>query len=170
MTVRVNVLYLFGEYGAISLEDFQRSVLEIGIHSGFGDEWLQIGGIKLFADGIPQTKTAWLNEDYPDGGNGSLVIPGATAEERVQELAEMIVFAHTHGFQCGIHVIGDRAITACIDGFERAQREMACGPASLPRPLRPGHARRHAADGEAGRWAAAPSRSSSGCSPTSSTR
>ena len=84
MTVRVNVLYLFGEYGAISLADFQRSVLEIGIHSGFGDEWLQIGGIKLFADGIPQTKTAWLHEDYPDGGNGSLVIPGATPEERVR--------------------------------------------------------------------------------------
>ena len=123
MTVRVNVLYLFGEYGAISLADFERSVLEIGVHSGFGDEWLKIGGIKLFADGIPQTKTAWLNEDYPDGGNGSLVIPGATPEERAEELARMIVFAHKNGFQCGIHVIGDRAITACIDGVERAQRE-----------------------------------------------
>ena len=65
MTVRVNVLYLFGEYGAISLEDFQRSILEVGIHSGFGDEWLQIGGIKLFADGIPQTKTAWLQRGLP---------------------------------------------------------------------------------------------------------
>jgi predicted amidohydrolase YtcJ len=125
MTVRVNVLYLFGEYGAISLKDFQRSIQEIGLHSGFGDEWLQIGGIKLFADGIPQTKTAWLNEDYPDGGNGSLVLPGATAEERVEELAKMVVYAHLHGFQCGIHVIGDRAITACIDGVERAMREKA---------------------------------------------
>lgn len=123
MTVRVNVLYLFGEYGAISLKDFQRSIQEIGVHSGFGDEWLKIGGIKLFADGIPQTKTAWLNEDYPDGGNGSLVIPGATPEERAEELAQMIVFAHKNGFQCGIHVIGDRAITACVDGVERAQRE-----------------------------------------------
>jgi hypothetical protein len=121
MSVRVNVLYLFGEYGAISLRDFQRSILEIGIHSGFGDEWLQIGGIKLFADGIPQTKTAWLYEDYPDGGNGSLVLPGATEEERREELINMIVFAHTRGFQCGIHVIGDRAIEACVDGFAKAQ-------------------------------------------------
>ncbi len=123
MTVRVTVLYLFGEYGAISLKDFQRSILEIGLHSGFGDEWLQIGGIKLFADGIPQTKTAWLNDDYPDGGNGSLVLPGATEAERVEELTKMIVFAHNHGFQCGIHVIGDRAITACLDGFARAKQE-----------------------------------------------
>ncbi len=37
----------------------------IGIHSGFGDHWLKIGGMKLFADGIPQTGTAWMNEDYP---------------------------------------------------------------------------------------------------------
>ena len=123
MTVRVNVLYLFGEYGAISLKDFQRSVSEIGIHSGFGDEWLQIGGIKLFADGIPQTKTAWLREDYPDGGNGGLVLPGATEQERCEELANMIGFAHKHGFQCAVHAVGDRAIEACVDGFVRAQRE-----------------------------------------------
>ncbi len=123
MTVRVNVLYLFGEYGAISLKDFQRSILEIGIHSGFGDEWLKIGGIKLFGDGIPQTKTAWLSEEYPSGGHGGLVIPGATPEDQVRELTEMIGVAHEHGFQCAIHVIGDRAITACIDGIERAQRE-----------------------------------------------
>jgi predicted amidohydrolase YtcJ len=122
MTVRVNILYLFGEYGAISLKDFQRSILEIGIHSGFGDEWLQVGGIKLFADGIPQTKTAWLREDYPDGGNGSLVLPGATEQERCEELANMIVFAHRHGFQCAIHAVGDRAIEACIDGFAQAVR------------------------------------------------
>jgi predicted amidohydrolase YtcJ len=123
MTVRVNILYLFGEYGAISLRDFQRSILEIGIHSGFGDEWLQVGGIKLFADGIPQTKTAWLREDYPDGGNGSLVLPGATEQERCKELANMIVFAHRHGFQCAIHAVGDQAIEACMDGFAQAVRE-----------------------------------------------
>lgn len=123
MTVRVNILYLFGEYGAISLADLRRSIEEIGIHSGFGDDWLQIGGIKLFADGIPQTKTAWLSEEYPDGGKGSLVLPGTTEEERVAELTHMIRFAHTHGFQCGIHVIGDRAISACIDALARAQEE-----------------------------------------------
>jgi predicted amidohydrolase YtcJ len=121
LTVRMNLLYLFGSYGAISLKDFEKSIPEIGIHSGFGDEWLKIGGIKLFADGIPQTKTAWLREDYPDGGNGSLVLPGATDEERCEELARMIEFAHRHNFQCAIHAVGDRAIQACVDGFVRAE-------------------------------------------------
>ena len=121
LTVRMNLLYLFGSYGAISLKDFEKSIPEIGIHSGFGDEWLKIGGIKLFADGIPQTKTAWLGQDYPDGGNGSLVLPGATDEERCEELSRMISFAHRHNFQCAIHAIGDRAIQTCVDGFVRAE-------------------------------------------------
>jgi predicted amidohydrolase YtcJ len=121
LTLRLNILYLFGSYGAISLDDFKESVPTVGIHSGFGDEWLRLGGIKLFADGIPQTKTAWMGEDYPDGGNGSLVMPGATADERRQALSDMVAFAHKNRFQCAIHAVGDRAITACIDAIVRAQ-------------------------------------------------
>ena len=123
MTLRVNIMYLFGSYGAISLEDFEEAIPVLGIHSGFGDEWLQIGGIKLFADGIPQTKTAWVSEEYPGGGFGSLVMPGATDEERRQQLMSMIAFAHRNGFQCGIHAVGDRAIEACVDGIIKAQEQ-----------------------------------------------
>lgn len=123
LSLRVNFLYLFGKYGALSLADFKEAIPLLGVHSGFGDDWLKIGGVKLFADGIPQTKTAWLHEDYPDGGNGGLVMPGATEEERREELLSMIAYAHKSGFQCGIHVIGDRAIEACIDGVLKAQQE-----------------------------------------------
>ena len=48
----------------------------LGFHSGFGNEKLKIGGIKIFADGIPPNRTAWVSKDYVGGGNGSLVIPG----------------------------------------------------------------------------------------------
>ncbi len=123
LTLRVNILYLFGSYGAISLKDFEETIPALGIHSGFGDEWLKIGGIKLFADGIPQTKTAWMHEEYPGGGNGSLVMPGATDQERQEQLISMIAFAHKNGFQCGIHAVGDRAIETCIDGFLNAQEQ-----------------------------------------------
>ena len=123
LSVRMNILYLFGTYGAISFADFEKSIPIVGIHSGFGDEWLKIGGIKLFADGVPQTKTAWLHEDYPDGGNGGLVMPGATEKERYDELLKMVAYAHKNGFQCAIHAVGDRAIEACIDAFLRAQEQ-----------------------------------------------
>ncbi len=123
LSVRMNILYLFGTYGAISLADFEKSIPVVGIHSGFGDEWLKIGGIKLFADGVPQTKTAWLHEDYPDGGNGGLVMPGATEKERYDELLKMVAYAHKNGFQCAIHAVGDKAIEACIDAFLGAQEQ-----------------------------------------------
>jgi len=123
LTLRVNILYLFGSYGAISLADFEHSLPLVGIHSGFGNEWLKIGGVKLFADGIPQTRSAWVSEPYLDDGYGSLVLPGASEEERHQELVNMIVFAHKLGFQCGIHAIGDRAIQSCVDGFTKAETQ-----------------------------------------------
>ena len=123
LSVRINVLYLFGNYGALSLEDLEESLPTVGERSVLGDEWLKAGGVKLFADGIPQTKTAWMHEEYPDGGNGSLVVPGATEQERHDHLAGMIVFAHRHGFQCGIHAVGDRAIRSCVDGFLKAQEQ-----------------------------------------------
>ena len=123
LTLRVNILYLLGEYGACSFKDFQQIIPYIGIHTGFGNEWLRIAGIKMFADGIPTIKTAWMYEEYVGGGNGSLVLPGETDDERCNELIKMIIYAHKHGFQLGIHSIGGRAVRACIDGFIKAERE-----------------------------------------------
>jgi predicted amidohydrolase YtcJ len=127
LKVRVNVLYLLGDYGSCSLADLRAVLPGLGFHSGFGNEKLKIGGIKIFADGIPPNRTAWVSNEYIGGGNGSLVIPGSSDEERSRELASMIRFAHDHGFQVGIHSIGDLAIQAAIDGFVKAETEAPRG-------------------------------------------
>jgi predicted amidohydrolase YtcJ len=123
LSVRVNILLLFGEYGALSFRDIQKGVSYLGLHTGFGSEWLRIAGVKLFADGIPPSKTAWMHEEYVSGGSGGLVIPGETDEERYDELIKMIVHVNRHGFQLGIHATGDRAIDACVDGYIKALEE-----------------------------------------------
>lgn len=81
-----------------------------------------MAGVKIFADGTPMTKTAWMHEDYPDGGRGSLVIPGLDDKERSYELKKMIRLAHKYGNQVGVHAIGGKAIEATIDGFIQAER------------------------------------------------
>lgn len=125
LTLRIGWLYLFGEYGACTFDDFQQIVPQLGVHSGFGNEWLRLAGVKIFADGTPMAKTAWMHDDYPDGsGRGSLVIPGNNDEERRSELIKMICFAHRYGFQVGVHAIGGRAIEATIDGFIQAEKEV----------------------------------------------
>jgi hypothetical protein len=123
LSARVNILYLFGEYGTCSAKNLEDIVPKIGIHSWFGNEWLRIGGIKIFADGVPTAKTAWMHEEYVGGETGSLVLPGSTDEERYDELIKMILFAHKNGFQVGVHVTGDRGVEACIDGFAKAEKE-----------------------------------------------
>jgi predicted amidohydrolase YtcJ len=123
LTARVTVLYLFGQYGTCSAKNLEEIVPKIGIHTWFGNDWLRIGGIKIFADGVPTTGTAWMHEEYVGGGTGSLVLPGSTDEERYDELIKMILFCHKNGFQVGVHVVGDRGIEACIDGFVKAEKE-----------------------------------------------
>ena len=124
LKVRVNILYLFGEYGANSLADLQSALPQLGFHSDFGNEKLKIGGIKIFADGIPPNRTAWVSREYLGGGHGSLALPGSTDEERVRELEDMIRYAHGGGgFQVGVHSIGHLAIGATIAGFVKAETE-----------------------------------------------
>lgn len=123
LTLRVSWLYLFGEYGSCSFEDFRQVIPEFGVHSGFGNEWMRLAGVKIFADGTPMGKTAWMYDEYPDGGGrGSLVVPGGSDRERRRELLRMIKLAHDHGFQVGVHAIGGRAIEAAIDGFIKAEK------------------------------------------------
>jgi hypothetical protein len=64
-----------------------------------------------------------MYEDYVGGGNAGLCVDGETDEERYNELVNMIVYGHNHGFQVGIHACGDRAIDACVDGYIKAMEE-----------------------------------------------
>ncbi|HEY7399148.1 MAG TPA: amidohydrolase [Gaiellaceae bacterium] len=115
--MRVNVLLLFGE----GLADVERGLREF-VPPADVPGWLRIGGVKVFADGIPPLKTAWMHEEYVGGGFGSLVVPGGSPE-----LAGMIRVAHAAGYQIGVHVVGDAAIDATVDA-------LAAAAAAYPRP------------------------------------
>jgi predicted amidohydrolase YtcJ len=72
--------------------------------SGFGDEWLRLGGVKLFADGSIGAGNAALDAPYTDSGkNGAL-------NYRTEDLASFIERAERAGLQTVIHAIGGRAI------------------------------------------------------------
>jgi len=76
----------------------------LGIESGFGDEWLRLGGVKLFADGSIGAGNAALEEPFVDSGeNGSLNYTD-------EELVHLVRRAEKAGLQTAIHAIGDRAI------------------------------------------------------------
>jgi predicted amidohydrolase YtcJ len=120
LTARVTVLALLGEYGGVSLADFARGLDEYRRSSDIDPRWVRFPGVKIFADGVPITKTSALFEEYVDGGLGSLAIPGASEEERTEALVTMITMAAAKGVQVGVHATGDRAVGAALNGFARA--------------------------------------------------
>ncbi len=84
--------------------------IALGLRTGFGDDRLRMGGIKLYADGSLGARTAWMMEPYRDGGSGLPIAP-------MEEIAVKMARAHAAGIAVGIHAIGDRAIHELLEVF-----------------------------------------------------
>jgi predicted amidohydrolase YtcJ len=92
-----------------------QSRLRLGISSGFGSEWLKLGGVKIFCDGALGARSAALSEPFSDdpGNRGMFVHP-------VEELNEMAEKANEAGMQLVIHAIGDEGIEVALSSIEGA--------------------------------------------------
>ena len=44
--------------------------IAVGLRSGFGSDWLRIGGVKMFLDGALGSRTAWMRQPYEGGAAG----------------------------------------------------------------------------------------------------
>jgi predicted amidohydrolase YtcJ len=96
--------------------------LDLGLRTGLGDDWLRIGGVKVFSDGSLIGRTAAMCCDYEgEVGNKGFLLDEAS------ELARQIMEAHRAGWQVATHAIGDAAVDVVLDAIEEAQR-------SCPRP------------------------------------
>jgi hypothetical protein len=93
------------------------AAIKLGIKSGFGDEYLRIGGVKIFADGTLGSRTAAMLEPYL-GEPENLGILTITPEE----LEELILKAGEAGLSVAVHAIGDRANRVVLDALEKAPR------------------------------------------------
>jgi predicted amidohydrolase YtcJ len=79
------------------------------------DNRLSIDQLKVFADGIPRSRTSWLSEPYDDCTHGHMTVAGEDDTERVAELHAIVRAGATRGWQVGTHATGDATITAFID-------------------------------------------------------
>ncbi|MDD3826294.1 MAG: amidohydrolase [Anaerolineae bacterium] len=100
----------------------------LGLRTGFGDEYLAVGPLKLFADGSQGARTAWMLEPYKDDGLGLPTTPP-------EELADAIRRADEAGISVAVHAIGDRANREVLDIFQRLKssgRARATAPPANP--------------------------------------
>lgn len=95
---------------------------DLGLRAGSGDEWLRIGGAKVFADGVLGGRTAWLSEPYADDpGNSGFPIHAPEA------FGAIVREAGACGFPVAVHAIGDAAVALVLAELERQPEAVEAG-------------------------------------------
>ncbi|HEY3078384.1 MAG TPA: amidohydrolase [Chloroflexota bacterium] len=107
--------------------DELEGAIGLGLRTGFGDEYLRIGGLKLFADGALGSQTALMLEPY-QGQAQNRGVEVLTVEE-LRAYAER---AAGHGIALTVHAIGDLANRRVLDALALARRAEPSGE-SRPR-------------------------------------
>lgn len=105
--------------GVRNLEDARRLV-QTGVYTGFGDAWLKLGGVKMFADGGMGARTIAI---YPPGVVGEPENIGLLLWKSEDMQAAHRVLARA-GWQLITHAIGDRAIDQVLDSYAAVQKEV----------------------------------------------
>ena len=97
---------------------FIDAMIEAGVRTGLGDEWVRVGAMKLVCDGSISERTARLSTPYEGRPNdyGILVM----TEDELYTYGRK---AHLAGWQIGTHANGDVGIDTTLRVYERLQRE-----------------------------------------------
>ncbi|HIQ05962.1 MAG TPA: amidohydrolase, partial [Anaerolineae bacterium] len=120
------------------------AAVALGLQTGFGNAWIRIGSVKMFADGALGSRTAAMlapYEDQPDNV-GIVVTP-------LEEMRELVRRASEAGLSTAIHAIGDRANRMVLDVLaerrragdrlrHRIEHAQLLAPADIPRLARLG--------------------------------
>lgn len=94
-----------------SLDEFADN----GIRTGFGNEFLRIGPLKVFLDGTLGSQTAEMLKPFQHTESCGI------AYTKDKELASLIDEATKSGISVAMHAIGDKAVRRAINQFERSE-------------------------------------------------
>jgi len=93
--------------------DLLDQLVDLGLLTGFGNDMVKIGFVKVFADGSLGARTAALKEPYSDKPETRGIILYTQ-----RKLNRLVSKAHRAGLQLAVHAIGDRAIETVVKAFE----------------------------------------------------
>ncbi len=101
---------------AMPYDSLLPSLVEGGMMTGLGDDWLRLGAVKVFSDGSLGAYTAALGEDYVGRAKDRGMLVHGSAE-----LRRILGTAHGGGFQTATHALGDEAIRQVVSALEAVQ-------------------------------------------------
>lgn len=89
-----------------------------GYNTGWGDEWVKVGPLKILGDGSLGARSAYLSRDYADKP-GCRGIPIYTQ----QQFDDLIGCANRSGMQVAVHAIGDGILDRVLSAYKKALAE-----------------------------------------------
>jgi predicted amidohydrolase YtcJ len=133
------VYHALKERGELTVRVYARPTLDkwdelsaVGIPHGFGDEWLRIGGLKGFVDGIQGNSTARFYEpqlhsgrvgEWRDSTNTGATSGAGSGMEPPGNMLRNIDGADRAGLWPQVHAIGDLAIDTLLSMYEQVMTE-----------------------------------------------
>jgi len=99
----------------MTLKDLEKASMMAKTYTG---DWVKSGMVKMFMDGVLDSWTAVMIEDYADrpGWKGEPLFPHDVFAEIATEIDR-------RGLQIAVHAIGDGAVRSVLDGYETAQKK-----------------------------------------------
>lgn len=134
----VQGLYGRGELGMRVLHHIPltglEAAIELGLRSGLGDNWLRLGGIKIFSDGSLGSYTAHMLEPFHNLPTNA-PHPRGIAMLETAELQRVVERAIGNHWSVIVHAIGDAANRNVLDAIEAALRQHPESLSTAPPPL-----------------------------------
>ncbi|MBD2763742.1 amidohydrolase [Kocuria sp. cx-455] len=94
--------------------------LDLGMHTGLGDDRLRIGPVKVLSDGSLIGRSAFMCADYAlDAEQGAS--NRGLLQFAPEYLRTRLIAAHRDGWQLAVHAIGDGAVDLVLDIIAEAQ-------------------------------------------------
>lgn len=121
----LDVLHPLDGHGAVGAAG-----LDLGMYSGFGNEFLSLGPAKVFLDGSLLGETAAVSEAYCSHGHTDNSLNTGYFQADPEALRNRIDAAYAAGWSIAAHAIGDRAVDLAIDIIKDCTEKY--GPRAVP--------------------------------------
>lgn len=112
LNVRVEIPFHFKNFMGLAMLEKASDM-----HRRYASDMLHSGRVKMFMDGVLDSWTAVMVDDYADkpGWRGELLFSP-------EQFADVAMEADRRGLQISVHAIGDGAVRMVLDGYEAARR------------------------------------------------
>ncbi len=115
-----------------SEDEIRKKLIDWGYYTGFGDEWVRIGALKVWMDGGILTGTAWLREPWGEKAKEIYGITDPTYRgvliTNKATLLKIGKVANEIGWKFTAHCTGGGGVDVMLDAFEEINKSRPIKP------------------------------------------